>query len=129
VVAVTSIFHASQANLTAHADARHVIPYVNRLTRAVGYGPAKMAEIAVVQHGTPCEVLAAGNKPAEEAVESVLAGAHHSTSLPAWLRVSCHSWPSPNSMRLCRIPDAPLLIRSSVRLALTSVPRALSASG
>ncbi len=77
VVAVTSIFHPSQAYLSAQAGARYVIPYVNRLTRSVGHGPAKMAEMSAVLHGTTCEVLAAGIKSAEEAVESVLAGAHH----------------------------------------------------
>lgn len=77
VVAVTSVFHPSQAYLAAQTGARYVIPYVNRLTRLVGNGPAQVAEVVEVLTSTPCEVLAAGIKSPAEAVETVLAGAHH----------------------------------------------------
>jgi len=80
-VAVTGVFSPSQAYLAAQAGAHYIIPYVNRLTRYVGSGPRAIADMVKVISGTPCEILAAGIKTTAEAVDTLLAGAHH-VSLP-----------------------------------------------
>jgi transaldolase len=59
--------------------AAYAIPYVNRATRYCGSGPALVAEIASVLEGTDREILAASIKTPAEAVETLLAGAHHLT--------------------------------------------------
>lgn len=80
-VAVTGVFNPGQAYLAGLAGAHYVIPYVNRLSRYVGDGPAVVASMAEVLLDTDCEVLAAGIKSAKEAVDTLLAGADH-LSLP-----------------------------------------------
>jgi len=80
-VAVTGVFTSAQAYLAAQAGAHYIIPYVNRITRYMGSGPGAIADMAKIVSGTPCEILAAGIKTASEAVETLLAGAHH-ISLP-----------------------------------------------
>lgn len=80
-VAITTVFHASQAYLAAEAGARYAIPYINRLTRLTGNGPAQAGEMAAVLRGQPCAVLAAGIKSAGEAVDTLRAGVPH-LSLP-----------------------------------------------
>ena len=80
-VAVTGVFTPAQAYLAAQAGAEYVIPYVNRVTRATGDGPGLVAQLAAILDPTECEILAAGIKSAAEAVDALLAGAHH-VSLP-----------------------------------------------
>ncbi|MCJ7512427.1 MAG: hypothetical protein MUO23_05595 [Anaerolineales bacterium] len=80
-VAVTGIFSPSQGLLAAEAGAHFAMPYINRLSRAVGGGAAVVAQIAAAIEGTPCVLLVAGIKSGAEAVEARLAGAHH-LSLP-----------------------------------------------
>jgi transaldolase len=77
--AVTGVFSAAQALISAEAGARYVIPYVNRATRLCGDGLALVAAIRTVLEGRECEILAASIKSAEEAVSTVGAGAHHLT--------------------------------------------------
>jgi len=87
-VAVTAIFGASQALVAAAAGARYVIPYVNRTTRLVGDGLAWVRQLRAVCDATggKTEVLAASVKSPEEAVATLLAGAHHLTLPLAVLR-------------------------------------------
>jgi len=80
-VAVTGVFTPAQAYLAAQAGAEYVIPYVNRVTRLTGDGPGLVGQMAVLLDPTECEILAAGIKSGAEAVDTLLAGAHH-VSLP-----------------------------------------------
>lgn len=82
-VAVTALYTPAQAVLAAYAGARYVIPYVNRMSRLLGDGMAILRQIraALDATGTGCEILAASIKSPEEAVDALLAGAHH-LSLP-----------------------------------------------
>ena len=80
-VAITGVFTPAQAYLAAQAGAEYVIPYVNRVTRSTGDGPGLVGQIAAILDPTECEILAAGIKSAAEAVDTLLAGAHH-VSLP-----------------------------------------------
>jgi transaldolase len=76
---VTGVFGAAQAYIAAEAGARFVIPYFNRTTRLAGSGAALVAEIAGVLRDGFCEILAASIKSPAEAVDALLAGAHHLT--------------------------------------------------
>ncbi len=83
VVGMTAIFSPAQAYLACQAGARYVLPYVNRSTRLLGDGPAlvrRMREV-IDRCGVPVEILAASIKTPDEAVDTVLAGAH-SLTLP-----------------------------------------------
>lgn len=80
-VAVTAVFTPGQAYLAAQAGAAYVIPYVNRVTRFTGDGPGLIDSMADMLDPTDCEILAAGIKSPGEAVDTLLAGAHH-VSLP-----------------------------------------------
>jgi transaldolase len=87
-VAVTAIFSLAQAYLASEAGATYVLPYVNRTTRLRGDGIAFVRELAQVCRavGRGTEVLAASIKSPEEAVQTLLAGAHHvSAPLPILL--------------------------------------------
>jgi transaldolase len=79
--AVTALFSGAQAYVACEAGARYLIPYVNRATRQLGDGPGLVREIAgvVSEVGGRAEILAASIKTPEEAVTTVLAGAHHLT--------------------------------------------------
>ena len=77
--AVTGVFGPAQAYVAAEAGARFVIPYVNRATRLCGDGPALVAEMAAILSDRSCEILAASIKSPTEAVDTLLAGAHHLT--------------------------------------------------
>jgi transaldolase len=77
--AVTGAFGPAQAYIAAEAGARFVIPYVNRATRLCGDGPALVAEMVAILGDRSCEILAASIKSPAEAVDTLLAGAHHLT--------------------------------------------------
>jgi transaldolase len=81
VVGVTALFGPSQALLACDAGATYVLPYVNRTTRLTGDGLGLVARIRDVidAAGAPVEIIAASVKSADEAVATVLAGAHHLT--------------------------------------------------
>ena len=80
-VAVTALFNTAQAYLACEAGAQYLLPYVNRTTRLRGNGPAFVSELVRVCEsvGRGTEVLAASIKSPEEAVATLLAGAHHLT--------------------------------------------------
>ena len=79
--AMTAIFSPGQALLASEAGASFVIPYVNRTTRLYGDGPGLVREMRQVidAGGSPMRILAASVKSPEEAVASLLAGAHDLT--------------------------------------------------
>ncbi|MEG4224748.1 transaldolase family protein [Microcoleus sp. N9_B2] len=77
--AVTAIYSASQAVVSAEAGAKYAIAYVNRATRLLGDGFALVRDMANVLQRTNTEILAASIKSPEEAVNTLLAGAHHLT--------------------------------------------------
>ncbi|WP_377475561.1 MAG: transaldolase family protein [Microcoleus anatoxicus] len=77
--AVTAIYSPSQAVVSAEAGAKYAIAYVNRATRLLGDGFALVRDMANVLKKTNTEILAASIKSPEEAVQTLLAGAHHLT--------------------------------------------------
>ncbi len=77
--AVTAIYSAAQAVVAAEAGAKYAIAYVNRATRLLGDGFALVRDMANVLQRTNTEILAASIKSPEEAVNTLLAGAHHLT--------------------------------------------------
>jgi transaldolase len=77
--AVTAIYSASQAAVSAAAGAKYAIAYVNRATRLLGDGFALVQDMANVLKETNTEILAASIKSPAEAVKTLLAGAHHLT--------------------------------------------------
>lgn len=77
--AVTAIYSPAQAVISAQAGAKYAIAYVNRATRLLGDGFALVREMANVLQNTNTEILAASIKSPDEAVKTLLAGAHHLT--------------------------------------------------
>jgi transaldolase len=77
--AVTAIYSAAQAAVSAQAGAKYAIAYVNRATRLLGDGFALVQDMANVLNQTNTEILAASIKSPAEAVKTLLAGAHHLT--------------------------------------------------
>ncbi|MEG4840703.1 transaldolase family protein [Microcoleus sp. B9-D4] len=77
--AVTAIYSASQAVVSAEAGAKYAIAYVNRATRLLGDGFALVQDMADVLKKSNTEILAASIKSPSEAVKTLLAGAHHLT--------------------------------------------------
>jgi len=63
----------------AFAGAKCAIAYVNRATRLLGDGFGLVQDMADVLKKTNTEILAASIKSPEEAVKTLLAGAHHLT--------------------------------------------------
>jgi transaldolase len=87
-VAVTTLFSLAQAYVACEAGATYLLPYVNRTTRLRGDGAAFVRDLARVCEsvGQGTEILAASVKSPEEAVLTLLAGAHHiSMPLPVLL--------------------------------------------
>lgn len=76
---VTAIYHPSQAIIAAESGAKYAIAYVNRATRLLGDGYALVRDMANVLKGSNTEILAASIKSRDEAVSTILAGAHHLT--------------------------------------------------
>ena len=77
--AVTAIYGASQAAVSAAAGAKYAIAYVNRATRLLGDGFALVRDMASVLRGSNTEILAASVKSPAEAVATLQAGADHLT--------------------------------------------------
>lgn len=80
-IAMTGVYSVAQAYLAAEAGAHYIIPYVNRITRALGDGPALVAEMVQIVAGSDSEILAASLKSIPEAIQTLRAGANH-ISLP-----------------------------------------------
>jgi len=81
VVGITAIFSPAQVYLAMQAGADLIFPYVNRSTRLMGDGLGLIRQMRAVvdAEGSGLEIAAASIKTPEEAVETILAGAHHLT--------------------------------------------------
>jgi transaldolase len=77
-VGMTTIFSAGQAYLACEAGATIIFPYVNRSTRWLGDGLALVRQMRAVVDAlkSPAQIIAASLKTPDEAVETLLAGAH-----------------------------------------------------
>lgn len=78
---VTAIFSPAQALLACEAGADFLLPYVNRSTRLLGDGIELVRQMRAVTDSvdTGTEIIAASIKSTDEAVQTLLAGAHHLT--------------------------------------------------
>ena len=79
--ALTAVFSAAQTYLACEANARYIIPYVNRTTHLCGDGLALVYQMAsiVERVGSGTEIVAASLKTPAEVVEAILNGAYHVT--------------------------------------------------
>jgi transaldolase len=77
-VGMTAIFGPGQAYLSCEAGVKYIFPYVNRSTRLLGDGVALVRRMRAVIDAlqSPVQILAASVKSSEEAVDTLLAGAH-----------------------------------------------------
>jgi transaldolase len=81
VTAMTAIFSPAQVYLALQAGADFIFPYVNRSTKLLGDGLALIRQMRAVidAEGGALEIAAASIKNPEQAVDTILAGAHHLT--------------------------------------------------
>lgn len=81
IVGITAIFSPGQVYLACQAGAQYILPYVNRSTRLLGDGIALVRQMRLVidAQGSATQIIAASIKTADEAVATLLAGAHHLT--------------------------------------------------
>jgi transaldolase len=81
IVGITAIFSSVQVYLACQAGAQYILPYVNRSTRLLGDGIALVREMRLVIDATESstQIIAASIKTPEEAISTLLAGAHHLT--------------------------------------------------
>lgn len=92
-VGMTTIFSAEQVYLACEAGAAIVFPYVNRSTRLLGDGLALVRQMRAVVDAlkAPTQILAASIKTPQEALDTILAGAHGLTlPLPVMLAMGQH---------------------------------------
>ena len=81
VVGITAIFCAPQVYLACQAGAQYILPYVNRSTRLLGDGISLVHQMRAVidAERSNTQIIAASIKTPEEAISTLLAGAHHLT--------------------------------------------------
>ncbi len=81
IVGITAIFNTAQVYLACQAGAQYILPYVNRSTRLLGDGIALVKEMrsVITAECAPTQIIAASIKTPEEAMATLLAGAHHLT--------------------------------------------------
>ncbi len=81
IVGMTAIFSPAQVYLACQAGVQYILPYVNRSTRLLGDGVALVRQMRSVIDAcaSPMQVIAASIKTPDEAVSTLLAGAHHLT--------------------------------------------------
>jgi transaldolase len=81
IVGVTAIFSPAQVYLACQAGVQYILPYVNRSTRLLGDGIGLVREMRSVidATGSGMQIIAASIKTHEEAMATLLAGAHHLT--------------------------------------------------
>ena len=81
IIGITAIFSAAQVYLACQAGVQFVLPYVNRSTRLLGDGVALVRQMRSVidAAGSATQIIAASLKTPDEAVATLLAGAHHLT--------------------------------------------------
>src|SRR4030066_1490807 len=81
VVGITAIFSTQQTYLACQAGAQYILPYVNRSTRLLGDGISlvhQMREVIEAENAQT-QIIAASIKTPEEAIFTLIAGAHHLT--------------------------------------------------
>lgn len=81
IVGITAIFSAPQVYLACQAGAQYILPYVNRSTRLLGDGISLVHQMRAVidANNSDTQIIAASIKTPEEAISTLLAGAHHLT--------------------------------------------------
>lgn len=81
IVGITAIFSTPQVYLACQAGAHYILPYVNRSTRLLGDGIGLVRQMRAVidAERSNTEIIAASIKTPEEAISTLLAGAHHLT--------------------------------------------------
>ena len=81
VVGITAIFSPQQVYLACQAGVQYILPYINRSTRLLGDGIALVHQMRAVidAEGSATQIIAASIKSPDEAVATLLAGAHHLT--------------------------------------------------
>lgn len=81
IVGITAIFSTPQVYLACQAGANYILPYVNRSTRLLGDGIGLVRQMRAVidAERSNTEIIAASIKTPEEAISTLLAGAHHLT--------------------------------------------------
>ena len=81
IVGITAIFSPAQVYLACQAGAHFILPYVNRSTRLLGDGVALVRQMRLVidAQGSTTQIIAASIKTPDEAISTLLAGAHHLT--------------------------------------------------
>ncbi len=80
-VGITAIFNTAQVYLACQAGAQYILPYVNRSTRLLGDGVSLVRDMRAVidAEGSSTQIIAASLKTPEEAISTLIAGAHHLT--------------------------------------------------
>jgi transaldolase len=81
IIGVTAVFSPAQVYLACQAGVQYILPYVNRSTRLLGDGIGLVREMRSVidATGSGMQIIAASIKTHEEAMATLLAGAHHLT--------------------------------------------------
>ena len=81
IVGITAIFSTPQVFLACQAGAQYILPYVNRSTRLLGDGISLVHQMRAVidSERSNTQIIAASVKTPEEAISTLLAGAHHLT--------------------------------------------------
>ena len=81
VVGITAIFSPAQVYLACEAGVQYILPYVNRSKRLLGDGIGLVRQMRAVLDaiGSHTQIIAASIKTPDEAVATLLAGAHHLT--------------------------------------------------
>ncbi len=79
IVGITAIFSLAQVYLACQAGAQYILPYVNRSTRLLGDGLGLVRQMRSVidAEGAVTQIIAASIKSPDEAISTLLAGAHH----------------------------------------------------
>jgi transaldolase len=81
IVGITAIFSTPQVYLACQSGAQYILPYVNRSTRLLGDGISIVRQMRAVidAESSNIEIIAASIKTLDEAISTLLAGAHHLT--------------------------------------------------
>jgi transaldolase len=81
IVGITAIFSTPQVYLACEAGAQYILPYVNRSTRLLGDGISMVRQMRAVidADNSSTQIIAASIKTPDEAISTLLAGAHHLT--------------------------------------------------
>jgi transaldolase len=81
IVGITAIFSTPQVYLACQAGAQYILPYINRSTRLLGDGISLVRQMrAVIEaDNSKTQIIAASIKTPDEAISTLLAGAHHLT--------------------------------------------------